>query len=229
MKKRQAYYLNGGEDRTVFSSDDGPTVLEWLDVRHYQCKLLLALLVDRGKLAPSTSDAVERDIECVMDSVLTASRSGRSRCTGATWARRPRGSACSSSTTCAWARENPVNRGWTFPSEEEAAKVSWDTLMSEWRGDGINKDSEEVAKRYLLIEPTSTADRAARAGQHAGLPARQGRPDQEPRAPQGRRDAVRRRCALPAPGDLCHRGGRGGGEAGGGVMYHCVDERAAGR
>ena len=150
MKKRSAYYLRGGEDRTRFTNAHAG---EWTCVRSYQCKLLLRLLVGRNKLAQHVADAVQHEVDAVNATVERLAKEPpglerRNLGQSSTW------TSLLIQQHTAMARENPNDRGWCFSNEDDAEKVAYDTLLSEWQGEGILKEDDEVAKRYLMLEPT---------------------------------------------------------------------------
>ena len=150
MKKRSAYYLRGGEDRTRFTNAHAG---EWTCVRSYQCKLLLRLLVGRNKLAQHVADAVQHEVDAVNATVERLAKEPpglerRNLGQSSTW------TSLLIQQHTAMARENPNDRGWCFSNEDDAEKVAYDTLLSEWQGEDVLKEDDEVAKRYLMLEPT---------------------------------------------------------------------------
>ena len=68
LKKAGTYYVGSAEDRTTF--DTKKHLLNWVQVRQYQCRYLTHLLRDHGRIPTEVAESCMYEIEAVLDWIL---------------------------------------------------------------------------------------------------------------------------------------------------------------
>lgn len=154
LRRQRLFYLGTSEDHAIYTTTLGAY---WSDVRHFQCKQLLGLLVRRGLIPTETASNIQTEIEAVLDYLYAHPHvlmNNHSNGSSTLWV----GLLAQQHTALA------LGRGWSVQNREDVSSLAMNRFWEGMDSSNAVQSAGAANEKSLCIKTASFDEMAARHG-----------------------------------------------------------------